>query len=133
MKPSLPPHILGRVSQNAVGPHVHRRRGRSRRNASVSKLPVVFSENGSFDLRALAASLPESAETMLLDMRLTDEAAASSRLFRVSSNVPAHYHETGGEYRVVIRGRAGIVVAGADPVEVAPGKMQFFRRGGVHG
>ena len=99
----------------------------------MSKLPVVFSENGSFDLRALAASLPETAETMLLDMRLTDEAAASSRLFRVYSKVPAHYHETCDEYLVVISGRARIVVGGAEPVELSPGKMQFFRRGVVHG
>jgi mannose-6-phosphate isomerase-like protein (cupin superfamily) len=100
---------------------------------SLSKLPVVSSENGGFDLRALAASLPETAETMLLDMRLTDEAAASSRLFRVYSKVPAHYHETCDEYLVVISGRARFIVGGAEPVELSPGHMQFFRRGVVHG
>jgi mannose-6-phosphate isomerase-like protein (cupin superfamily) len=99
----------------------------------LSKLPVVSSENGSFDLRALAAGLPETAETMLLDMRLTDEAAASSRLFRVYSKVPAHYHETCDEYLVVISGRARFVSGSAEPVELSPGQMQFFRRGVVHG
>jgi mannose-6-phosphate isomerase-like protein (cupin superfamily) len=99
----------------------------------MSKLPIVSSGNGNFDLRALAASLPETAETMLLDMRLTDEAAASSRLFRVYSKVPAHYHETCDEYLVVISGRARFVLGGAEPVELSPGKMQFFRRGVVHG
>jgi mannose-6-phosphate isomerase-like protein (cupin superfamily) len=100
---------------------------------TLSKLPVVSSKNGSFDLRALAATLPETAETMLLDMRLTDETAASSRLFRVYSEVPAHYHETCDEYLVVISGRARFVVGGAEPVELSPGQMQFFRRGVVHG
>jgi mannose-6-phosphate isomerase-like protein (cupin superfamily) len=74
-----------------------------------------------------------ATSTMLLDMRLTDEAAASSRLFRVYSKVPAHYHETCDEYLVVISGRARFVLGGAEPVELSPGKMQFFRRGVVHG
>ena len=99
----------------------------------MNKLPVVSSENGNFDLRALAASLPETAETMLLDMRLTDEAAASSRLFRVYTEVPAHFHKTCDEYLVVISGRARFVAGGGEPVELSPGQMQFFRRGVVHG
>ncbi len=100
---------------------------------SDTKIPLVPSVNGGFDLLALAKTLPESAETMLLDLRLTDEPAASSRLFRIYTQVPAHYHQGCDEYLVVIGGRAKFIVGGAEPVELSPGQMQFFRRGVVHG
>jgi len=100
---------------------------------SDPKIPIVPSKNDGFDLHALARSLPETAETMLLDLRLTDEQSASSRLFRVYTRVPAHFHKTCDEYLVVISGRARFVVGGAEPVELSPGQMQFFRRGVVHG
>lgn len=97
------------------------------------KIPLVASANGGFDLHALAATLPETADTMLLDLRLTDEAAASARLFRVYTAVPAHYHEGCDEYLLVLSGRAKFAIGDAEPTEVAPGQMQFFRRGTVHG
>jgi hypothetical protein len=40
-------------------------------------------QTSTFDLHALARKFPPTADTMLLDMRLTDEPAASSRLFRI--------------------------------------------------
>ncbi len=86
-----------------------------------------------FDLKALAAKFPPTADTMLLDVRLTDEAAASSRLFRVYRPVPAHYHKTCDEYLQVVMGRARFVVEGNDPVELGPGQVLFFRRNTVHG
>jgi mannose-6-phosphate isomerase-like protein (cupin superfamily) len=94
---------------------------------------IVAGESGRFDLQALAKSLPESAETMLIDKRLTDEPSASSRIFRIYTRVPAHFHKTCDEYLVVIGGRARIVVGSEEPAEVSPGQMQFFRRGVVHG
>jgi len=86
-----------------------------------------------FDLKALAAKFPPTAETMLLDVRLTDESAASSRLFRVYRPVPAHYHTTCDEYLQVVMGRARFVVERNDPVELGPGQVLFFRRNTVHG
>ena len=100
---------------------------------TAPSIPLVPSRNGSFDLQALAKTLPVEAETMLLDLRLTDEPAASSRLFRVYRPVPAHYHKTCDEYLLVISGRARFVVGEAEPIELVPGQMQFFRRGVVHG
>lgn len=94
---------------------------------------IVTGESGRFDLQALARSLPESAETMLIDKRLTDEPSASSRIFRIYTRVPAHFHKTCDEYLVVISGRARIVVGAEDPAELSQGQMQFFRRGVVHG
>jgi mannose-6-phosphate isomerase-like protein (cupin superfamily) len=100
---------------------------------SDTKIPMVPSVNGGFDLQALAKTLPESSETMLLDLRLTDEPAASARLFRIYTHVPAHYHKGCDEYLVVVSGRAKFIVGDAEPVELSPGQMQFFRRGVVHG
>jgi mannose-6-phosphate isomerase-like protein (cupin superfamily) len=70
---------------------------------------------------------------MLLDKRLTDESAASSRLFRVYKTVPLHYHKTCDEYLQVLRGRAKFVVDGHAPVELGPGQLMFFKRNTVHG
>jgi mannose-6-phosphate isomerase-like protein (cupin superfamily) len=100
---------------------------------SDSNSPLVRGESGRFDLRALAAELPEEAETMLVDIRITDEPAASSRLFRTYTPVPAHFHKTCDEYLVVVSGRAKFVVGSEAPAELGPGQMQFFRRGVVHG
>lgn len=85
-----------------------------------------------FDLQALAAKFPPSADTMLLDIRLTDEPAASSRLFRIYQPAPAHYHKTCDEYLQVISGRGVFVVGGGPPIELGPGQLLFFRRNVVH-
>lgn len=100
---------------------------------SRTEVPLVPSANGGFDLHALAKTLPDHADTMLLDLRLTDEDAASSRIFRIYRTVPAHYHETCGEYLLVLSGRARFIVGDAEPIVLTPGQMQFFRRGVVHG
>ena len=39
---------------------------------------------GIFDVAALAAALPDSAGTLLVDTYLTDREAASARVFRVN-------------------------------------------------
>ena len=85
-----------------------------------------------FDLQALANRFPPTAETMLLDIRLTDEPAASSSLFRIYRPAPEHYHKTCDEYLQVISGRGKFVVDGAEPVELGPGQLLFFRRNTVH-
>ena len=85
-----------------------------------------------FDLQALAANFPATADTMLLDMRLTDEPAASSRLFRIYRRVPAHFHQTCDEYLQVISGRGIFIVDGGAPIELGPGQLLFFRRNVVH-
>ena len=85
-----------------------------------------------FDLYALARKFPATADTMLIDMRLTDESAASSRLFRIYRAVPAHFHQTCDEYLQVISGRGKFIVDGGEPVELGPGQLLFFRRNVVH-
>jgi mannose-6-phosphate isomerase-like protein (cupin superfamily) len=85
-----------------------------------------------FDLKTLAARFPPAAETMLLDMRLTDQPAASSRLFRIYKPAPAHFHRTCDEYLLVVCGRGKFVVDGGDPIELGPGHLLFFGRSTIH-
>ena len=58
-----------------------------------------------FDLNQIARTFPETAETLLLDTYLTDEEAASARVFRVYRETPAHYHNGSDEYLYVLSGR----------------------------
>ena len=85
-----------------------------------------------FDIPAIARNFPHSAETMLIDTRLTDEAEASSRVFRVYTSVPPHYHATCDEYLFVVTGRAIFSIGGMAPAEVSPGQLVFFKKGVVH-
>jgi mannose-6-phosphate isomerase-like protein (cupin superfamily) len=81
----------------------------------------------------IARSFPETAETMLLDTYLTDEAAASARVFRVYRETPPHYHAGCDEYLYVLSGRGTFWMN--DPSnagEFAPGDLLFFKRTIVH-
>jgi hypothetical protein len=57
-----------------------------------------------FNLNEVARSFPDTAETMLLDTYLTNEEAASARVFRVYRETPAHYHVGSDEYLYVLSG-----------------------------
>ena len=90
------------------------------------------SESRFFNIAELAATLPATAETLLTDIRLTDEQAASCRIFRVYHPVPPHYHTRCDEYLYVLSGRAEITIAEDQPREVTPGQLIFFRKRVVH-
>jgi quercetin dioxygenase-like cupin family protein len=85
-----------------------------------------------FDIAAIAATLPETADTMLVDTRLTDEPSASSRIFRAYRPVPRHYHATCDEYLYLLSGRTTFEVDYGEKRELRPGQMVFFKRGVVH-
>lgn len=53
----------------------------------------------------IARTFPETAETLLLDTYLTNETAASARVFRVYQETPPHYHAGSDEYLYVLSGR----------------------------
>ena len=89
-------------------------------------------ESKFFNITALASTLPESAETMLTDLRLTDEQEASCRIFRVHRPAPAHYHTSCDEYLYVVSGRAEIAIAGHAPREIGPGELVFFKKNTIH-
>jgi mannose-6-phosphate isomerase-like protein (cupin superfamily) len=88
---------------------------------------------GRFDLPAIAASFPETANTLLLDHYLTDREAASARVFRVYRGTPPHYHANSDEYLYVLSGRGTFWMEDSgNQSEFGPGQLLFFRRGIVH-
>ena len=89
-----------------------------------------------FHIPALAATLPDTATTLLTDLRLTDEPSASCRIFRVYRPVPAHFHRSSDEYLFVLSGSAEILIgsdAGEPPRILHPGDLVFFRKETPHG
>jgi len=48
------------------------------------------SKTGRFDIAEIAAALPATAETLLVDAYLTNRPAASARVFRVYKGTPPH-------------------------------------------
>ena len=88
---------------------------------------------GRFHLHQIAEAFPESAETLLLDTYLTDEAAASSRVFRVYRPTPPHYHAHSDEYLYVLSGRGTFWMENSvNSGEFAPGDLLVFKRGTIH-
>src|ERR1700750_3073046 len=86
-----------------------------------------------FHLHQIAQAFPETAETLLLDTYLTDEAAASSRVFRVYRPTPPHYHAHSDEYLYVLSGRGTFWLdSSAHSGEFAPGDFLFFKNHTVH-
>jgi mannose-6-phosphate isomerase-like protein (cupin superfamily) len=86
-----------------------------------------------FDVNRIANSFPATAETLLLDTYLTNEEAASARIFRVYRPTPPHYHATCDEYLYVLSGRGTFWMEKAENSgEFAPGHLLFFKRGIVH-
>lgn len=86
-----------------------------------------------FKPHEIARSFPDTAETLLLDTYLTDEAAASARVFRVYRETPPHYHAGCDEYLYVLSGRGTFWMG--DPSsggEFIAGDLLFFKRGTVH-
>ena len=94
---------------------------------------VRAKKSAAFDIHAIARAFPETASTMLIDTRLTDELEASARVFRVYRPVPAHYHATCDEYLLVVSGRARFFFDDAPPFELGAGQLVFFKKGTVHG
>jgi mannose-6-phosphate isomerase-like protein (cupin superfamily) len=86
-----------------------------------------------FDLNQVARSFPETADTLLLDTYLTDEEAASARVFRVYRETPAHYHGGSDEYLYVLSGRGTFWMGdSSNGAEFGPGDLLFFKRRVVH-
>jgi mannose-6-phosphate isomerase-like protein (cupin superfamily) len=89
--------------------------------------------SGRFDIAQIAASLPASADTLLVDQYLTNRTEASARVFRVYRATPPHYHATCDEYLYVFSGRGTFWMG--DPstkAEFGPGQLLFFQKGTVH-
>jgi mannose-6-phosphate isomerase-like protein (cupin superfamily) len=86
-----------------------------------------------FHLNEVARSFPDTAETLLLDTYLTDEASASTRVFRVYRETPAHYHAGSDEHLYVLSGRGTFWMGEpSNGSEFAPGDLLYFKRRIVH-
>lgn len=86
-----------------------------------------------FDIAAIAAEFPATADTLLVDKYLTNNPHASIRVFRVYKTTPPHYHATCDEQLYVFSGRGTFWME--DPANVAefgPGQLLYFKRGTVH-
>jgi mannose-6-phosphate isomerase-like protein (cupin superfamily) len=88
---------------------------------------------GRFKLHEIAQSFPETADSMLLDVYLTDEAAASTRVFRVYRSTPPHFHRGSDEHLYVLFGTGTFWMESPENIlEFAAGDLLFFKRGTVH-
>jgi len=81
----------------------------------------------------IARSFPATADTLLVDTYLTNEPAASSRVWRVYRELPPHYHASCDEYLYVLSGKGIFWIGDAsNGEEFAPGDLLFFRSRTVH-
>jgi mannose-6-phosphate isomerase-like protein (cupin superfamily) len=88
---------------------------------------------GRFDVKKIADSFPPRADTLLLDTYLTNEEAASARIFRVYRPTPTHYHATCDEYLYVLSGKGTFWLDNPENGGAfEPGQLLFFRKGVVH-
>jgi len=88
---------------------------------------------GRFDLHEVAKSFPATADSLLLDVYLTDQPSASSRLFRVYRGTPPHYHVGSDEFLYVLSGSGTFWIENvANQAEFQPGNLLVFKRGVVH-
>ncbi|WP_158810744.1 cupin domain-containing protein [Beijerinckia sp. L45] len=88
---------------------------------------------GRFDIEAIAAALPETASTLLVDTYITDTETASTRVFRVYRGTPTHYHVGCDEFLYVLSGRGTFWMNDeSTKAEFGHGQLLFFERGTVH-
>jgi len=89
--------------------------------------------SGIFDIAEIAATLPESAATLLVDRYLMDRPSASARVFRVYRPTPPHYHAQCDEFLYVFSGRGTFWIGDASSeAEFGPGQLLHFTRNTVH-
>ncbi len=100
---------------------------------SMNNVPPSDPQGGRFDLNVIAASFPDTADTMLLDTYLTDSASRSIRVFRVYRGVPAHYHTQCDEILHVLSGEGTFWIDDpATETPFAPGQLLVFPRRAIH-
>ena len=86
-----------------------------------------------FDVNEIMRSFPETAETLLIDTYLTDQPAASARVFRFYRPTPPHYHVHSDEYLYALSGKGTFWMGSpANGGAFGPGTLLFFKRGTVH-
>ena len=95
--------------------------------------PDEHPTGGRFDVHAVAQAFPPTADSLLLDVYLTRQPTASTRVFRVYQPTPAHYHRGSDEHLYVVSGRGTFWMGDASQIaEFAPGHLLVFPRGTIH-
>ncbi len=90
-------------------------------------------DSARFKIADIASSFPPTADTLLLDRYLVDQAQASSRVFRVYRGTPAHFHRGSDEYLFVFSGRGTFWIGDESTIaDFAPGDLLFFKQNVVH-
>ena len=89
--------------------------------------------NARFDVNAIAKSLPQHSDTLLVDHYMTNEPEASTRVFRIYKATPPHFHRHSDEYLYVVSGRGTFWMNTPENCgEFGPESMLFFKRTVVH-
>ena len=90
-------------------------------------------DHGRFDTNAIASTLPDVANTLLIDHYMTDGDTASTRVFRVYRETPPHHHAKSDEHLFVLSGRGTFWMDNpSNGGEFGPGHFLVFKRGTVH-
>jgi mannose-6-phosphate isomerase-like protein (cupin superfamily) len=107
--------------------------GQLKDNSTETNMYQTTADAGRFDIARIAATLPETATTLLVDHYLTNREAASARVFRVYKPTPPHYHASCDEYLYVFSGRGTFWMKDeSTSAEFGPGELLFFKSGTVH-
>jgi mannose-6-phosphate isomerase-like protein (cupin superfamily) len=83
-----------------------------------------------FDVGEIMRSFPQTSDTLLIDTYLTDQPAASARVFRFYRPTPPHYHVHSDEYLYALSGK-GTFWMGSRRTQAhsAPGRCCFSSAG----
>ncbi|CUM63906.1 uncharacterized protein PRCAT00001494001 [Priceomyces carsonii] len=76
---------------------------------------------------------PDTADTLLVDCYLSDQPNCSSRVFRLYSRIPKHFHRTCDETLFLLSGKAEFYIGDEKPRYIEPGEMVTFFKNTVHG
>jgi mannose-6-phosphate isomerase-like protein (cupin superfamily) len=85
-----------------------------------------------FDVARIINQFPDRANSTIVDVYLTDDASASSRLFRVYYPIPRHYHETCDEHLYLLTGKVAFAIEDEAPRLLSAGQLVTFQRNTVH-
>ncbi len=92
-----------------------------------------MTDQARFDIGAVAAGFPATADTLLLDRYLVDNPHASARVFRVYRGTPAHFHRGSDEFLYVFSGRGTFWIGDdATKADFGPGQLLCFKQNTVH-
>ncbi|KGT88850.1 hypothetical protein NG99_20465 [Erwinia typographi] len=85
-----------------------------------------------FDLEEKKKLFPDSADSLIVDMYLSDNPQGSVRLFRVYQQVPEHYHKQCDEVLIVIAGDLEFQTDGEPAKVLSKDQLVIFRKNTVH-